>query len=64
MATLTAALTDSQNSNLGASPPVLMSQTWKSELNPASFSGALQIAVKNVRVYQRAFYLGPLLNSP
>lgn len=64
MATLTAALTDSQSGNLGATPPVLMSQTWKAELSPAQFSGALQTAVKNVRVYQRTFYLSPFLNNP
>jgi prepilin-type N-terminal cleavage/methylation domain-containing protein len=68
LATLTAALTDSQQGpgpgSLQATPPVLMNQTWDGEISPANFSGALATVAPAVRIYQRTFYLGPFLSNP
>jgi len=66
LATLTAALTDSDSptSNFKASPPILMAQTWDGEISPANFSGTLKAVAPAVRIYQRTFYLGPFLSNP
>lgn len=70
LATLTAALTDSDYSSSGAAgnlakaPPVLMAQTWDGEINPSNFSAPLKAVVPATRIYQRTFYLSPFLTNP
>jgi hypothetical protein len=54
------ALLDPTDSDLTATPPKLMAQTWDTAVNSTNFaskSGIPQAAASQVRIYQRAFYL-------
>jgi prepilin-type N-terminal cleavage/methylation domain-containing protein len=57
---ISTALRDVTAGDLSASPPVLISKTWQSEIDGGTFAADAQIpkaAAAQVRVYQRHFYL-------
>jgi hypothetical protein len=54
------ALADPTESDLTATPPKLMAQTWTSAMKSLSFAqncGIPKVAAGQIRIYQRYFYL-------
>jgi len=60
--TLAGDLLDPTDSDLAATPPKLMAETWDAALTNGTLTGVLKQAATNVHIYQRTFYLGPFLN--